>query len=67
MLKLLVASCVVITILSMPPRPAFAQRQSNPAQDRDSIANGWRFDYAAAREEAVRVKKPMMVVMRCVP
>ena len=46
---------------------ALAQRQADPGQSRDAIENGWRFDYQAAREEARKAKKPMMVVLRCVP
>lgn len=44
-----------------------AQRQGNPAQDRESVANGWVFDYSAAQEQSRRTGKPMMVVLRCVP
>lgn len=45
----------------------FAQARNNPAQSRDAIANDWRFDYQRARQEAAEAKKPMMVVLRCVP
>lgn len=47
--------------------PAMAQRQANPAQSRDAMENNWRFDYQKARQEAADAKKPMMVVLRCVP
>jgi hypothetical protein len=67
MLKSLIVAFVGLTTFVATSLPTLAQRQANPAQDRDSIANGWRFDYAEAREEAARAKKPLMVVMRCVP
>ena len=46
---------------------AQAQRQANLAQDRDAVANGWQFDYEAAKALARRTNKPLMVVFRCVP
>ncbi len=42
-------------------------RRGRRFQDRDAIANGWQFDYEAAKEAARRSKKPLMVVFRCVP
>ena len=44
-----------------------AQGRNNPARSRDAVANNWRFDYEQARKEAAEAKKPMMVVLRCVP
>ena len=44
-----------------------AQGRNNPAQSREAIANEWRFDFERARQEAAEAKKPMMVVLRCVP
>ena len=37
------------------------------AESRDAVANGWLFDYAAAKKEARRDKEPLMIVLRCVP
>ena len=47
--------------------PLFAQGRNNPAQSREAIANNWQFDYQQARQVAAETKKPMMVVLRCVP
>ncbi len=44
--------------------PAFDQRQSNLAQDRDFAANGWGFAYAAAKRHWQPIKK---TVQRHVP
>jgi hypothetical protein len=33
----------------------------------EALRYGWKLDYEAAREEARRVDKPLMVVLRCVP
>lgn len=57
----------ILACLVLSTSPALAQRQADPGQSRDAIENGWRFDYQAAREEARKAKKPMMVVLRCVP
>jgi hypothetical protein len=39
-----------------------------PAQtDKPAAAYGWRTDYAAARAEARRTGKPLLVVFRCEP
>lgn len=46
---------------------AAAQGRNNPAQSREAVANEWRFDYQQARRDAAAARKPMMVVLRCVP
>lgn len=56
-------SCALLAL----PSDAFSQQRSNPAEDRDSVANGWQFNYEAARTLAQRTNKPLMVVLRCVP
>lgn len=43
------------------------RRRGRFEQDREAIANGWQFDYEAAKRAAVLSNKPMMVVFRCVP
>lgn len=54
-------------LVTCAPNVSCGQRQTNLAQSRDAQKNGWRFDFAAAREEASKSKKPIMAVLRCVP
>jgi hypothetical protein len=57
----------IVAILFLMIPTAFGQRQADLGQSRDAVANGWQFDYQAAREKARSANKPMMVVLRCVP
>jgi hypothetical protein len=60
------AAVVLFSMLSA-LNTAAAQGRGNLAQDRDAVANGWQFDYDAAKAAALRANKPLMVVFRCVP
>jgi hypothetical protein len=40
---------------------------SAPADKPDPAKHGWHTDYAAARAEAKRTGKPIMLVFRCDP
>ncbi|MCR9197678.1 MAG: hypothetical protein NXI04_03445 [Planctomycetaceae bacterium] len=61
------ASTLAVGLTLLTATHLFAQGRNNPAQSREAIANNWRFDYQQARQEADEAKKPMMVVLRCVP
>jgi hypothetical protein len=65
-IKTTIQSYVVLSLL-FSAAAAMGQDRGNLAADREAVANGWRFDYVAARAEAVRTKRPMMIVFRCVP
>jgi hypothetical protein len=66
-MKRTIVICLTLASLMLAHGIATAQPRANLAQDRDAIANGWQFDYAAAKESARKSNKPLMIVFRCVP
>ncbi len=56
-----------LVLLAAPCLPAFAQGRGNSGLDQTAIANGWMANYDEAKAVALRDKKPMMIVLRCVP
>lgn len=60
--RVLLTGLVVATLLFSSPVRADAPQLSLRA-----IKYGWRSDYEAARVDARRMNKPMMIVFRCVP
>jgi ABC-type Fe3+ transport system substrate-binding protein len=51
-------------LVTLAASPAFAQRGG---RGEDGSAYGWYSDYAAAKAEAKKTGKPLMVVFRCIP
>jgi hypothetical protein len=56
-----------LVLLAAPCLPAFAQGRGNAGLDQTSVTNGWMASYEEAKAIARRDKKPMMIVLRCVP
>ena len=67
MLQMRAAMAVGLCLLASSGAATAQRGRRERGDDRVAVEKGWRFDYEAAKEEARREDKPMMVVFRCVP